>query len=89
MEHPVFVAAPAKYRGLSTAQRVKLRCCGRDDASGAWSGITGWLVLLVREVGETEQEEDGEDVEHPFFFEGVAGLSCEDAQEGVAGEAKA
>ena len=36
--------AKAKYRGLSTAQRDRLRCSGRDDV-GLWGGL--WVEKRV------------------------------------------
>jgi hypothetical protein len=46
-------------------------------------------MLVFGEVEEAEEEEGGEEVEHPVSAEGVAGATGEELEEGVAGEAEA
>ncbi len=45
-----------------------------------------FVCLSLRQVDEAEEEEGGEEVEHPVFFAGATG---EELDEGVAGEAEA
>ncbi len=48
-----------------------------------------FVCLSFRQVDEAEEEEGGEEVEHPVLAECFAGAAGEDLDEGVAGEAEA